>query len=218
MTGGTDRRGQVFTLEGVFAALVILAGLVFALQAVVLTPSVSGGDTTGFDDARVGSVLETAGERDALRESLLFWNATVFERGDRAFVAGFYNSSENRTFYTGTEFNESQGRLAAMLDRSFGESVSANVVVTYRNESGAPNGTFPMVLNGAPGSNAARASTTVTLYDSDRLVENATTGARTTRTVEAAEGESDLAFYAPDAYPESDLYNVLEVEVVVWRN
>jgi len=218
MTGQTDPRAQVFTLEGVFAALVVVAGLVFALQAVVLTPSASGADATGVDDAQIGSILETAGERDALRESLLFWNATVFERGDRVFVAGFYNSSENRTYYTGAEFNESQGRLAAMLDRSFRESVSANVVVTYRNESGAPNGTFPIVLNGAPGSNAARASTTVTLYDSDRLVENATTGTRSTRTVATAERESDLAFYAPDAYPESDLYNVLEVEVVVWRN
>jgi len=218
MTGQIDPRAQVFTLEGVFAALVVVAGLVFALQAVVLTPSASGADAAGVDDAQVRSVLEAAGERDALRESLLFWNATVFERGGRAFVAGFYNSTGNRTYYTGTEFNESQGRLAAMLDRSFGESVSANVVVTYRNESGAPNGTFPILLNGAPGSNAARASTTVTLYDSDRLVENATTGARTTRTVATAERESDLAFYAPDAYPESDLYNVLEVEVVVWRN
>jgi hypothetical protein len=70
-----------------------------------------------------------------------------------------------------------------------------------------------MVDGGAPGEGAVSASTTVTLYDSDRLV--AADGTRTDRTLEAVDSASDERFYAPDI-SSTDVYNVLRVEVIVW--
>jgi len=67
-----------------------------------------------------------------------------------------------------------------------------------------------MVYRGAPSDNAVTATRTVTLHDDDELVT--ANGSDTGTTV-----DESGTFYAPDASPGTNVYNVIRVEVVVWR-
>jgi len=53
----------------------------------------------------------------------------------------------------------------------------------------------------------------VTLFDSDQIVDDG--GKPTGTTLEDLQTNSSARFYAPDVSG-SDVYNVLEVEVIVW--
>lgn len=67
-----------------------------------------------------------------------------------------------------------------------------------------------LVYSGHPNEDAVTASRSTTLYDDDRL-RNAD-GNRTNSTVSGTAG-----FFVPDIAPNASLYNVVEVEVVVWQ-
>ncbi|ELZ29200.1 hypothetical protein C475_03249 [Halosimplex carlsbadense 2-9-1] len=170
----------MFALEGVLAALVVLAALAFALQAVVLTPTTSGATEAPVDSALVGSVLTTTAADGDLRTALVDdWAGTSFGGATGRWYTGSYPSN----------------KFGTALEESFGPAVTANVVIRYRTPGDGRQRTR-LVYNGAPGDGAVRSSTTVTLYD--RHVSSPGT------------------FYAKDVSP-SELYNVLEVEVVAWR-
>jgi hypothetical protein len=212
-----DDRAQVFTLEAVFAALVVVAGLVFALQAVVLTPSTSGAAEQPTSEAQLNSALTNAAERGTLRDAVLFWNPN----GN-----GFHGSTttgpdgDTYKYYLREAFvadgSTPNPALLDTIETLVGEGERFNVLVHYRKTDGTI-GTQRLVDQGAPGQNSVRASATVLVYDDDRLRTN--TGAPSGTTVSSAASTSGEEFYAPDIATSGDedaLFNVFEVEVVVW--
>jgi len=197
-----DARGQAHALEGIVAALVVLSAVVFALEMTAVTPlsaSTSSQHIENQQEATARGVLGTAAESGALKETVLFWNTTGSGRFWDA------NRTSESYYYTSgpppTEFGE-------MLNRSFDRrGIAYNVNLRYDGSDG-PRTTTQLVYQGVPSDNAVRATWPVVLYRNDKLV-NRTGTPRNVSNVSSS-------FYAPQA-SSSSVYNVIRVEVVVWR-
>jgi len=195
---GRDR-GQAHTLEGVTASLLLLTGLMFALQVTAVTPlsaSTSNQHIENQQRATASGVLDTAANEGSLRTAVLFWEGST---------SGFWHTSQFSYYTAGGPPN----RFGELLNRSFDDSgVAFNVRVVSLSSSGDRR-SQRMVYRGEPSDNAVTATRTVTLYDDDLLYDH-----------ESAETDTNVttaSFYADDAAPNSGIYNVVEVEVTAWR-
>lgn len=190
-------RGQAYTLEGFAAALLVVGGVVFALQATAVTPLSASTSNQHIENqyrATADDLLAAAAENDTLRPAVTFWDP---ENNT------FHNASEAGYYSNGGPPNA----FGAALNETFGGSrVAFNVEVRYR--SGDRVKDKRMVHMGTPSDNAAAATRTVALYDDTAL--SAAEG-----NVSAAATEGD--FYASDADSGTELFNVVEVRIVVWR-
>ncbi len=197
-----DTSGQAHTLEAIAAGAIIIATIIFAIQATAITPltiSTSHQHIETQQKKMADGALENAkystgpDDMSALEEALLYWDTDEQE---------FYGATPEGYLgeYPDNEFGD-------VLEETFGDRrIAANVYVTYSRPGGG-SGTETMVEMGEPSDNAMTATTTVVLYDDDELTAPGET---------EAIGETP-AFYAPDAYEDSKVYNVVEVRIVVWR-
>jgi hypothetical protein len=202
------QRGQVYTLEGIFAGIVVLLGLLFAMQATTTAPGAgagAGGSDAAGDRALARDALSAADGRE-LREAVLYWGSE-----------GFHCSPDGIDYYPGRVVTSGCSppvpdalpptELGAALSDRLGPAYSYNVAVLY--EDGGSVERARMVYQGEPGADAVRARTSVAIADGDRLV--------------AADGSDGPAvgsggFYAPAADGDTDgAYAVVAVEVIVWR-
>lgn len=192
-------RGQLFALEGVLAALVVLAGIAFALQATVLTPTTSGATAAPVDASSIDSVLTSTAENGDLRSAITDWDGSGFKDAEGEWYTGRYPT----------------GAFGTALNQTLGPSVTANVVIYHRSSDSRKR--TRLVYNGAPGDGAVRASTQVTLYDRDVCSPGPSPSSPSDYLCTSPE-RSD--FYAADldTSPDGHLYNVVEVEVVAWRS
>jgi hypothetical protein len=195
-------RGQVHTLEAFTAALLVVSGVLFAMQATAVTPLTASTSNQHIENqhrAAAADILTTAAENGTLQHALTYWNPaekSFVGAGDR----GFYENGGPPNAF-GAALNETFGSFSTS-----GRRIAYNVYVRYR----LPDNTTrrqTMVYMGSPSDNAASASRTVTLTDDASLSGPA--------------GESvsspSANFYAPDAAPNATLYNVMEVRIVVWQ-
>jgi len=205
-------RGQAHTLEGVMAGLILLSALTFALQATAVTPlsaSTSSQHIENQQQATAESVLAAAAENGSLKRAVLFWG---YDSTDEEYE---FLEADNGPFYTSKVPPNVFGR---MLTRSFnGRGIAFNVYVVYQAPGGGER-RQPIIYRGEPSDNSVTASEMVTLVDDDVLFEKdlSSDGDRIAEPTTTVISETDN-FYAPDAAPNSDLYNVLKVEVVTWR-
>jgi hypothetical protein len=192
-------RGQVHTLEAFTAALLVVSGVLFAMQATAVTPLTASTSNQHIETQHrtaAADVLATAAENGTLRPAVTFWNPDEQEfvdAGDRGFYA---NGGPPNGF--GASLNDTFGSFSTSDRR-----IAYNVVVRYRT---ADNDTRKqtMVYMGSPSDNAATATRTVTLADDTPLSG-------------ASGNVSSANFYAPDAAPDASLYNVMEVQIIVWQ-
>lgn len=186
-------RGQAHTLEAIVAALLLLSSVIFALQITAVTPlsaSTSNQHIENQQQASAEGVLSMAAESGALREAVLYWNAS----GER-FHGGIANG-----YYTDTMPTE----FGRILERSFGErGIAYNVYITSFGTTEREE----MIYHGEPSDNAVTARRTVVLSDDTRLLQPDFTKGRTL---------NGTNFYVPDI-SEQGYYNSIRVEVVVWR-
>ena len=210
MRGRRGDRGQAYALEAIVTSLILLSGLVFALQATAVTPlsaSTSSQHIENQQAATAEGVLATAADDGSLRVAVLNW-----DDGD----GEFHGSDADRSYYTNTAPENGFGDL---LSRAFdGRGIVFNVYVHYatdRDDDGVVDEreSRRMVYRGEPTDNAAAASRAVTLYDDDVLYDSSEAPTGTT--------VSGTTFYAEDVTDTSGsntgVYNVVTVEVVVWR-
>ncbi|MFC5278720.1 hypothetical protein ACFPM1_08135 [Halorubrum rubrum] len=207
-----DDRGQAHTLEAFVAAILLVAGLTFALQATAVTPlsaSTSNQHIENQQRAAATGLLETSAANGDLRDAVLDWhpgNATV-ERG-------FDASTEERAYYTG---GGPPNAFGDALDRTFlDRRIAFNVYVQY-HDSSAKGGDKPvkrqvMVDMGSPSDNAVTASRSITVSNDATL----TADGFEERTLEAVDADPNERFYAPPV-DDGPIYNHLEVRIVVWR-
>lgn len=198
-------RGQTFTLEAFVAAILLVATVAFALQAVTITSNTASVGDTEIRNQHAGlaeGVLDEAVADGSLRTTLLYWSESPGQ---------FHNAGEDGHYDSripptpeGTAFGDS-------LERAFGDrQVRYNVDLYYRNAAGERE-LQRLVESGTPGDDAVRVVETVTLYDNSSLVDESGTPRETT----VADVEEQ--FYAPNVDEESPLYNVVRVEVVLWK-
>ena len=200
------------------AAILLVTSLVFALQVTAVTPlsaSTSSQHIENQQQAVAEGVLAAADADGALKPAVLF-GTDIGNDGRFSF-----HETENDVFYTN---HAPTNRFGAMLSRAFDRrGLAYNVYVNYESSTSGTN-QVRMVYQGEPSDNAVAAQWTVTLYDDDRLYvptdsDKSTPGERhcdlTAPTCATLENAGDN-FYASDV-GSGRLFNVVEVEVVVWR-
>ena len=197
-------RAQAYTLEAVTASLLLVGGLVFALQATAVTPlsaSTSSQHLENQHQAIAEGALAVADEQDELKVAVLNWDDSV----------GQFHGVEDRTDDLDIYYAQQSPRnpFGSVLERSMEpRGIVFNVYVRYEGENGGQR-TQRMVYRGEPSDNAVSASKTVTLFDHDVLYDNNENPTGPTL-------DTTTTFYASDV-DSSDVYNVVEVEVVAWR-
>lgn len=210
-------RGQAHALEGVAAGILLLAGLLFALQSTVITPlsaSTSNQHIENQQEAMAEGLLTTTAEDGSLKEALLFWGQ------EQSSQYQFHCASGEFRYYTGDPADSlcdasvpdylPPTEFGRQLKNTFGEGIATNVRVQYL-DSGAEK-SQKVVFQGDPSDNAVRATTTVVLYDGDRLLASDGSEGPTLKNAEAA-------YFAPDQFDGAgeEIYNVVRVEVIIWR-
>ena len=192
-------RGQAFTLEAFLASLLLVTSLVFAIHATAVTPLSSSTSNRHVEDQLTplaAGILDASVANGSLKPTVLYWNDT---RGT------FHGTSVGGYYVTGGPPTPFGG----LLDRTFyDDGVVFDVNVEYLTQDGKSR-TVPLVKQGSPSDHAARAYRTLTLFDDDVLYR--ADGTPTNVTLSASS-----TFFAPDVDP-GDVYNVVRVEVVVWR-
>lgn len=190
-------RGQAYTLEAFIAAILILSSLGFALQVTAVTPlsaSTSNQHIENQQRASANGVLAAAQESGALKEGILYWNDTE-ERFHDAAAFGHYTNQNP------------ENPLGEILDRSFaGRGLAVNVELHVEGQSRPTR----LIYRGNPSDNAVSASRTVTIYDDDTL----TAPEFEETTVTDADSYDDAV---PPRAGGGNVYNVVRVEVTVWR-
>ena len=189
-------RGQAYTLEAVIASLLLVSSLVFALQVTAVTPlsaSTSNQHIENQQRASASGVLTAAEEAGALKEAVLYWDDSAGQ---------YHNATGQRRYYTSDPPKEFGNIIARAFD---GRGLAVNVLV-YHNESEEPS---RMVYRGEPSDNAVSASRTVTIYNGSEL-----TAPDATKTAGEADSFADVV---PPASGGNSIYNVVRVEVTVWR-
>lgn len=196
-------RAQAFSLEAFVASILLVTTLAFALQAVAISSNTAGATEAELRGQHAGiteGVLDGTVENGTLKTTLVYWNEST-ER--------FHETDEDEGIYISESPNTTFGRtLAEMLDD---QRIRYNVDLYYRDTDGDWT-TQQLVEYGTPSHDAVRITETVTLYDDTRLVTQ-NEHDRENATLEAVED----GFYAPDMADDSPVYNVVHVEVVVWR-
>ncbi|WP_248897565.1 DUF7288 family protein [Haloplanus halobius] len=200
-------RGQAHTLEAFVAGLLVLSGIVFALQATAVTPlsaSTSNQHVGNQERAMAAGVLETTDANGSLEEAIVYWNTTP-DNQDRG---EFYGANAT----DGTAYADAPpNAFGRALDDAFGERRTAfNVVVHSFGENASLTRTW-MVRMGIPSSDAVTVGRQVTLFD------DATFSSPEAGNISAAAANPDRRFYASDASRDGRLFNVVEVRITVWR-
>lgn len=201
-----DERGQALTLEAITAALLLLSAVGFALQMTAVTPlsaSTSSQHLENQLEAEAEGVLASSAETGALQEAVLYWNSSE---------GAFHNTPGDLPYYTSGPPDNSFGDE---LRRTFSDrNIAVNINVRYQDTDGEIlfGQSQRMIRQGQPSDNAVSATRSVLLVDSDRLVKEDGSFGEQIINLETEQDE----FYAPDT-GDQQVYNVVRVEVVVWR-
>lgn len=202
----TDR-GQTFTLEALIGAIILLAAVAFALQAVSIssnTASIADTELRGQQTGLAEGVVDRAARDGNLTAIVTYWNESG-QRFHGADEEGYYISPNANTTFGNTTFGES---LETATENS---QIRYNIYLHYRGSDGG-QATQQLVASGTPSDNAVRIFETVTLGNDTVLVAPDET-ARKNATV----GSLEDSFYAPNVSEDHNLYNVIRVEVVLWQ-
>ena len=203
-------RAQTFTLEAFVAAILLLATVAFALQVVSISANTASPGDSELRNQHAGlaqGVLDEAVSDGTLSQTLLYWDqneSTFHGAGDDENVSHYISRLPQHDDAPGF------GRaLGAAFDS---RQVRYNVDIYYSHSNGS-RGHQRLVESGTPDDGAIRVAETVTLYDDSRLRD----ANNSRENVTLREATFPDQFYAPDAQPNGPLYNVLRVEVVVWK-
>ena len=200
---GTD--GQAYTLEAFVAGLLILSALVFALQVTAVTPlsaSTSSQHIENQQKSAAEGALTAVADVDALKPGI----STIDGNGT------FYGEGSGGAYVN--EFPP--GEFGNVFDRTFGDrGLAITVDIRYQDDEESWD-RVRMVDSGSPSDHAVTVTRTVVLYDDDSLYEPDGNGG-----IEPHEqhtwGDQDPLDVGDDVNQGSDVYNVVVVEVTVWR-
>ncbi|WP_255170023.1 DUF7288 family protein [Natrononativus amylolyticus] len=209
-------RGQAYTLEGFIGAIIVLMAVLFALQAVVITPTTGGAvdrSSQAQTQQEVQDALIVTENEGELSQLVRYWNASE-DPEEQEFYRS--NAPAETTAYTADRFSdedvlEERSLLGNILEERFGErGQNYNVELVYQDSDGEAEDDLYLVYQGSPSSTAVTASYTVTLYEYQDF--------RTPDHSGSLENADEFNYPIPNEPTEDDgaIYNVVEVRVVVW--
>lgn len=202
MIGEDTSRGQTFTLEGVIGAILVLASVVLALQAVDIAPVTSDGIDSRNDrlETRTEDLLAAAADRDALRTTVTCVGAT----GEPE--AGLANPNDPRT------------QFGVLLNQTLAQNGNEFIVfVEYQDADGlVRNRLYPSGDINAP-TDAVSVSRQVTLYNSDPVHrEDSDSCVPDSDGATLAEEDQFYIDRHADVDETTNLYNTVRVRVIAW--
>ncbi|PSP62240.1 hypothetical protein BRC76_04820 [Halobacteriales archaeon QH_8_67_36] len=190
-------RGQAYTLEGVLAAILVVTATVYGLGAI---------DTRAWEDEtqseteqlayQASDVLSIASESGALRDVVLCYREGRPIDGDRERTLAEFERMLNHTF-------DSQAQQYNLYFSYWNTSDQRETRLVSEESQGS---------NDRPPTSAVDASATVTITDntSRRIGDECSSIPLTVK-------EDQNSFYiSEDVSPDSPLYNIVEVRLVVW--
>lgn len=204
-------RAQAYTLEGVFAAVIVLTALLYGIQTVDVGPWTSDtSEQTNELKLRAQDTLDIAANNGTLNRMVRCYGVsgkTVFDGNTAGSNATTFERLLNQTF-------DRQGRDYNLYIRYWnGSAGQESVVASSRDhDSGDDVGLI------APSESATVATRTVTVFDDQYTLIHADSDdpcAKQYQRVKTYQ-ETTEAFYMPDIAPDSRLYNIVEVRLVVW--
>ena len=201
-----DERGQAFTLEGLIAAIVLLTAVLFALQAVVITPTTGGSVDRGVQ-AQVDQQLT-----DTMLVSAEDGNLSELVRHYSAENESWHNETPgNESVYNSSTFaDELDFVIGDVLDEHFvnQSGKSYNVEFIYFDEGGENRTTKDVVrMGGARSDSAVTASYMVVLHEGQDL---------TAPDSDDVSIDDDHSYPIPNVSEDDEFYNIVEVRVTVW--
>lgn len=214
----SEERGQAFTLEGFISAIVILTAVLFALQAVVITPTTGGAvdrAAQAQEEREVQDVLRIAAENGELSELVRNWNTGASDPG--------WDGGESHpdAAYTNSEFanlSDFGHTLDEQLVNASGKAY--NVEFIAYDDSGTRYTESIVQMGGGKGGSAVSASYFVTVYDEQPLTEPDGSGGfdEQSETLEEARADysGDQEYPFPNRDEDSTDFTVIEVRVTVW--
>lgn len=200
------KRGQIHTVEAVAAAILILTGVVFAQAITAVTPMTASTASQHAENQQgelaIGFTTITNSD-ETLKNTILYWDNTD-ER--------FHDSQGETIYYTINTPNSEFGDLAQshFIDRGLG----LHVTLEYYRDDGTgelEQVSVPYMDFGTASNHAYTATTIVTLYDSDPLINE--DGTENSVTLE----DGSSTHFMNDADPDSEIYNIVEVNITIWR-
>ncbi|MFZ3384653.1 MAG: hypothetical protein WA144_12075 [Candidatus Methanoperedens sp.] len=191
-----DEKGQMHTLEGVAAATIMLLVIVYAIDATSMTPL-----TSSTANVHVETELQVLGQdilgaldyaepgyNSNLKNDVLVWSGKEY-------------------IWNGTNYMEKgnavdQGNLTNNLTKILKstlivQGIAHSVELTYLTNNGTSLITQKMIYNGNPSDNAVIVSRKIIVYNSDNPQNNIN--------------------LLKDIDPSTDLYNIVDVKLVLWR-
>ncbi len=194
-----DDKAQLHTLEGVTAATIMILILVYAIDATSLTPL-----TSSTANIHVESELMSLGQ-----DILGFLDYT--EPGFNSKLKNDISTWSGREYdWNGVNYTE-PGQIQNNLTNNItttlnatltGQGIAHNVIITYLSLDSTNNTVFSsskMIYNGEPSNNAVIVSRKIALHDDDI--------------------NQTKYFDNPikDIDPASNLWNLVDVKLVLWR-
>ncbi len=190
-----DEKAQLHTLEGVAAATIMLLVIVYAIDSTSITPV-----TSSTANMRVETELQVLGQDilsaldyaepgndSKLKNDILGWDG-------REYVWNGTNYYDNLTM-TNTLNNSLTKILNATL---VGQGIAHNVNVTFLDNGTLSLNSSYMIYNGEPSNNAVIVSRKIALHNSD--IYNTTNPIKD-----------------KDIDPSTNLHNIVDVRLVLWR-
>ena len=203
----TGKRGQAYTLEGVFSAIVVLTALLYGLQAVDVGPWTSeAASQTSSLETQAQDVLDIAASQGSLS------NVTRCYDPRRGYVFSGQIAGPNATSFErllNTTFDEQNRNYNVYLYYWDNETNQKARELISMDRTAADSGVV------APTDSSVVASRTVVLYDDMRTRSGVSPkcGKQGTTLEQYAKSEH---WYLEDIAPNSPVFNIVEVRVVVW--
>ncbi|VVB55436.1 Uncharacterised protein [uncultured archaeon] len=190
-----DEKGQMHTLEGVAAATIMLLVIVYAIDATSMTPL-----TSSTANVHVETELQVLGQdilgtldyaepgyNSKLKNDVLGWNGKEYIWNGTKYIEKVDPSQKNLINNLATNLNYTLIR----------QGIAHNLELTILTNNGTSLLTQRMIYNGDPSENAVIVSRKITLHNSDNPNENNT--------------------LLTDIDPSTDLYNIVDVKLILWR-
>lgn len=198
----TTNRGQAHTVEAILASLLILTGLLFAMQTTAVTPFSSTTEDKHLETQQresLSNIATLTHENGDMKETVLYWNTTNNT---------YQGSGEEIDYYTDPSVNTPLlTKLSATIDS---EQLVYNININYYNRTGAERSlqTQRLLHVGSPSDNAITIREPLTLHDTDSL----TTGSHP-----ELQNTNRDEFYMDSVNGTTATYNYAEVEITAWR-
>lgn len=201
-----SNRGQVHTVEAVAAAILILTGVIFAQSVTAVTPmtaSTASQQSENQQGELAKGFATIMNDDETLKKSLLYWDNAGEE----------YHGTDPGAIYYIVDTPQSDFGVAAD-DYFISKGLGLRVDLAYYEEDASGNLQrvgLPYMDFGSPSNHAYTTTKTIALYDSDRLVNP--DGSKSSTQL----SDASSTFFMEDIDDDSELYNIVEVRITIWR-